>query len=187
MVEKGNKVPEFHKKQLTLSKLRTLENPDGKRYTRIVLQLVKEFKTRFADFTSEEQRIMLFSQPFCFDAPEEIQLELLDLQANIDMKEKFREVKSDEISKNAIILDFYHVLPIDIYPLILNHARRKASLFGSTYTCGALFSKMKYTKNRYREKMTDEHLHDIWRSASTEIAPCMNTLLNEKKQFHTSH
>ena len=147
------------------SELRSMENPDGKRYTRIVSLLIEEFKTRFADFRREEQKIMLFTQPFCFDVQctsDEIQLELLDLQANINLKEKFREVKLDEISKNVSILDFYKVLPTDTYPFILEHARRMASLFGSTYTCEALFSKMKYTKNRYRSNMTDEHLYMMY-------------------------
>ena len=124
-----------------------------KRYAGIVSLLIEEFKTRFADFSREEQKIMLFTQPLCFDVlctSDEIQLELLDLQANIHLKEKFREVKFDKISKNVSILDFYKVLPTDTNQFILEHAWRMASLFGCTYTCEALFSKMKYTKNRYR-------------------------------------
>lgn len=48
-----------------------------------------------------------------------------------------------------------------------------ASLVGSTYTSKAQLSKMKYTKNRYWEIKTDEHLLDIQRIASNQIAPCM--------------
>ena len=49
------------------SELRSMENPDGKRYTctRIVSLLIEEFKTRFADFRREKQKIMLFTQPIC--------------------------------------------------------------------------------------------------------------------------
>ncbi|KAI6660609.1 General transcription factor II-I repeat domain-containing protein 2-like [Oopsacas minuta] len=73
------------------SELRSMENPDGKRYARIVSHLIEEFKTRFADFRRDGQKIMPFTQPFCFDvqcASDEIQLELLDLQANINLKGK---------------------------------------------------------------------------------------------------
>ena len=100
-----------------------MENPDGKRYTRIVSLLIEEFKTRFADFRREEQKIMLFTQPFCFDVQctsDEIQLELLDLQANINLKEKFREVKLDEISKNVSILDLYKSYQLMHIHLFLN-------------------------------------------------------------------
>ena len=46
---------------------------------------------------------------------------------------------------------------------------------------------MKYTKNRYRSNITNESLHDVLRITSTERAPCMDTLLHDTKQFHTSH
>ncbi|KAI6651438.1 General transcription factor II-I repeat domain-containing protein 2-like [Oopsacas minuta] len=91
------------------SELRSMEIPDRKRFARIVSHLIEEFKTRFADFRREDQKIMLLTQLFCFDvqcASDGIQLELLDLQANINFKKKFREVKLDEISKNLSILDF---------------------------------------------------------------------------------
>ena len=62
-------------------------------------------------------------------------------------------------SKNVIA--YYKELSVEQYPNLVKFGKRYASLFGSTYQCEMLFSKMKYAKNKFRSSMTDKHLNDI--------------------------
>ncbi|KAI6655798.1 General transcription factor II-I repeat domain-containing protein 2-like [Oopsacas minuta] len=131
---------------------------------------------------NQQQSFEIFAQPFSFDpqyAPQELQLELIDLQSSIDLKADFKDVG---------VISFYKTLPSDIYPAILKHARRIASLFGSTYTCEAFFSKMKYIKNKYRTNLTDDHLQDVLRISSTDMKPNIDSILiQQQKQYQPSH
>jgi len=58
--------------------------------------LVVEFEMRFQDFKNLEPLLNIISSPLnnaaVDSAPEDIQLELLDLQANYDLKKKFKSV-----------------------------------------------------------------------------------------------
>jgi len=57
--------------------------------------LVVEFEKRFQDFKNLEPLFNILSLPFTAaadSAPEDIQLELLDLQANYDLKDKFKSL-----------------------------------------------------------------------------------------------
>ncbi|KAI6651129.1 General transcription factor II-I repeat domain-containing protein 2A-like [Oopsacas minuta] len=110
---------------------------------------------------------------------QELQLELVDLQSSIDLKADFKDVG---------VISFYKTLPSDIYPAIFKHARRIASLFVSTYTCEALFSKMKFIKNKYRSSLTDDHLQDVLHTSSPDMKPNIDTILIQlQKQYQPSH
>ena len=43
---------------------------------------------------------------------------------------------------------------------LVQHAKKMFCMFGSTYLCESLFSKVKYTKSRIRSRLTDENLED---------------------------
>ena len=145
-------------------------------------QISKNFESRFGDFRHQQQSFEIFAQPFSFDAqhaPQELQLELVDLQSSIHLKADFKDVD---------VIRFYKTLPSNIYPAILKHARRIASLFGSTYTCEAFFSKVKYIKNKYRTNLTDDHLQDVLRISSTDMKPNIDGfLIQQIKQYQPSH
>ncbi|KAI6661857.1 General transcription factor II-I repeat domain-containing protein 2-like [Oopsacas minuta] len=162
--------------------LKSQDSADGNKYAEIISNLQENFDTRFGDFRNQQQSFEIFAQPFSFDpqyAPQELQLELIDLQSSIDLKADF---------KNVGVISFYKTLPSDIYPAILKHARRIASLFGSTYTCEAFFSKMKYIKNKYRTNLTDDHLQDVLRISSTDMKPNIDgILIQQQKQYQPSH
>ena len=68
----------------------------------------------------------------------------------------------------------------------MNHAKKMASIFGSTYTCEQLFSKMKHCKSQTRSNITDEHLNDSLRLATSKLKPNIGKLAREK-QHHPSH
>ena len=74
----------------------------------------------------------------------------------------------------------------DKYPNIMDHAKKMASIFGSTYTCEQMFSRMKFTKSQQRSTITDEHLNDCLRVATSKLRPNIIKLAREK-QYHPSH
>ena len=140
----------------------------------------KEFSNRFQDFRSRETNLRIFSSPFDADvdqAPEELQMELIELQGNEDLKWKMRDYS---------LLEFYKNLPKEAFPRIMDFARKKMSLFGSTYICEQLFSRMKYTQSKTRSRLTDHHLQNNLRVATSSISPNIDTLV-KKAQSQISH
>ena len=61
------------------------------------------------------------------------------------------------------------------------------ALFGSTYLCEQFFSKIGFMKSPYRSVMTDEHLENGLRVASTSIKVNLNRVVTKKIQLHISH
>ena len=104
---------------------------------------------------------------------EEYQLELIDLQCDKFLESKFHCESTANFYKN-------HILPSGKYRKILNNAKLMISLFGSTYTCEQLFSKMKYTKSHLRTRLRDDHLDDILLLSSTNISPDVENLYRNK-------
>ena len=76
--------------------------------------------------------------------PSELQLELIDLQANGLLKEKHREGK---------LLKFYRCLLNDKFLKLKKFASGMASMFGTTYVCEQTFSKMKNVKSEHRKRL----------------------------------
>ena len=61
----------------------------SKKYTTMFENVKQEFQRRFCDFHSHESEFMLFPDPFHCDsesAPTNMQLELIELQENSDLK-----------------------------------------------------------------------------------------------------
>jgi len=82
----------------------------------------------------------LFAQPFDLgveDCPDDFQMELIELQANMETKRTY--------SENSLV-DFYKLYVCEKYPNLSRHEKRMTFLFGSTYCCEQIFSKMKLTK-----------------------------------------
>ncbi|KAJ7992782.1 hypothetical protein DPEC_G00282270 [Dallia pectoralis] len=110
-----------------------------------------------SDFKKVEDEMQLVSSPFTCSvdsAPTDVQLELIDLQSDSQLKEHF---------KSASLLEFYSALKEENFSNIKRHAQKMLVLFGSTYICEQTFSVMKFTKSRYRSSLTDEHLSAVLR------------------------
>ena len=121
----------------------------------IVKQLKENFAKRFLDLENIKSEIMLFENPFgceSSDAPNELQLELIELQENTAYRRKFSD---------AGLLEFYSCLPNGEFPLLLSFAAGMASMFGSTYLCEQTFSRLKIVKSKYRTNLTDGHLETV--------------------------
>ncbi|UYV78542.1 hypothetical protein LAZ67_16001943 [Cordylochernes scorpioides] len=139
------------------------------------------FDTRFSDFDAIANQIKIFQNPFDADietlAPE-LQMEMIDLQCSDIIKNKY---------ENSFLLEFYKSLPLTQFDNLHKFARGLFSVFGTTYLCEKTFSKMKYTKNVYRSKLTDEHLKSLLIIGTSKISPQLQTIVGGKSQLHTSH
>ena len=119
--------------------------------------LIDQFNSRFIEFIAHREEIRLFSNPFDADmdtVPEDMQLEIIDLQADDILRCVLREQG---------IVKFYKQLPAQKYEYLRRFARRMITAFGSTYICEQTFSRMKHIKSKTRSKLTDDHLHGQFR------------------------
>ena len=82
----------------------------------------------------QKDKFDLFAIPFSVDAnsaPHELQMEI-----------------NEYVAKST-------------YPHLHDNARPVVCMFGSTYCCEQLFSKMNYAKNKLRNRLSDRHLNDV--------------------------
>ncbi|GFR16534.1 proteinral transcription factor ii-i repeat domain-containing protein 2a [Trichonephila clavata] len=139
------------------------------------------FDTRFSDFDAIANQIKIFQNPFDTDieilAPE-LQMEMIDLQCSDIIKNKYQ---------NSSLLEFYKSLPLTQFDNLHKFAHGLFSVFGTTYLCEKTFSKMKYTKNVYRSKLTDEHLKSLLIIGTSKISLQLQTIVSGKPQLHKSH
>ncbi|KAJ8883430.1 hypothetical protein PR048_015273 [Dryococelus australis] len=141
---------------------------------------VKSFRQKRLLF---EQQISQknFTHFICYQSLEHVQpslqLDLIDLQANDIMKDKFKE---------ASLVQFYNFLPEENYPKINDFAVSFLSIFGTTYPCEQTFPLLKFTKSKYRGNLSDQHLRDILLTQQTELEPQFDINLASKSKFHTS-
>ncbi|GFR33622.1 general transcription factor II-I repeat domain-containing protein 2 [Trichonephila clavata] len=139
------------------------------------------FDTRFSDFDAIANQIKIFKNPFDTDieilAPE-LRMEMIDLQCSDIIKNKYQ---------NSSLLELYKSLPLTQFDNLHKFASGLFSVFGTTYLCEKTFSKMKYTKNVYRSKLTDEHLISLLIIGTSKISPQLQTIVSGKSQLHKSH
>ena len=151
------------------------------KYSSLVLDLHTEFQRRFQDFKLIESDLSLVASPFSFDAenaPFNLQFELIDLQCDLLLAEKF---KSDSL------LNFYASLNEASFPNLKAQAQKMLVLFGSTYICEQTFSLMKHNKSKTRSAMTNQHLEAVLSIATTDIAPDFNLLVKSHQYHQASH
>ncbi|UYV64210.1 GTF2IRD2 [Cordylochernes scorpioides] len=132
------------------------ETASYQKYAEKILSLRNEFETRFSDFKSLEGKFTLYSSIFSINielVPNHMQIEVIDIQCDSDLKAKFIEVGVSE---------FYKYLPARF-----ENTRKLAyeimSMFGSTYRCEQLFSLMKGNKSPIKSRITDVHLESLSR------------------------
>ncbi|XP_077972824.1 general transcription factor II-I repeat domain-containing protein 2-like [Styela clava] len=113
--------------------------------------VLQDFGDRFQDFRRSSKTLRLVAFPHLVDtenAPLHLQMELLELKNDEQLVQKFKDEENLlNTWKGAVA-----------YPVLRELARKTLVLFGSTYTCEATFSKMKYLKNEYRTRLLDVNL-----------------------------
>ncbi|XP_066239740.1 general transcription factor II-I repeat domain-containing protein 2-like [Saccopteryx leptura] len=89
-----------------------------KDYADMLTRLRDDFEHRFQEFTALEPHFALFATPFTVDVqsvPEEVQMELLDLQCDTILKQKYADVG---------VPDFYKSVPREKFPILVCRAAR---------------------------------------------------------------
>ncbi|KAF7689934.1 General transcription factor II-I repeat domain-containing protein 2A [Cucumispora dikerogammari] len=93
---------------------------------------------------------------------ENLQLELVDLQADNILKERF---------KTANLLEFYDSLSEAAFPNLKDLTSKMLTVFGSTYICEQAFSTLKINKSKNRTSLTDCNLKAIMRITTSKMTP----------------
>ncbi|XP_026116348.1 general transcription factor II-I repeat domain-containing protein 2B-like [Carassius auratus] len=152
----------------------------GDEYASAIENLLQEFDQRFADFKAHCVSFQLFADPFSADVesvPNLLQMELIDLQCNSELKTKFREAQG-QADKTG---QFLRELP-PCFPELSKVFSRVMCLFGSTYLCEKLFSTMNFNKCKYRSRLSDAHLEAVLRvSTVTSIRANVAQLCEQKR------
>ncbi|PNF40384.1 hypothetical protein B7P43_G01590, partial [Cryptotermes secundus] len=147
----------------------------------VISDLKEQFRKRFADFDASAQEISLFQNPFDCDAadvPSQIQMEIIELQENYHIKDKYKE---------GNLIEFYKFLNSEQFPNLKKFACKFISIFGTTYLCEQTFSQMKYIKSKYRANLSYEHLKSLLVISVSKFEPQFNQILRMQKEFHHSH
>ena len=150
------------------------------KYVGTIEKLTSAFETRFEDFKKHNVDVQLFAHPFDLvveNTPPSFQLEIIELQANVDLKQAYHE--ND-------LLTFYRSYVYGNYTNLENHARKMISLFGSTYCCEQFFSKMKLFKTKCRNQLTDEHLTSQLRIATSSVKADIGKICGSRR-YQISH
>ena len=152
-----------------------------KKYTEMINLLDNEFGRRFADFQKLGAEFDIISSPFTTDfekAPDALQLELIDLQCDNTLKEKF---KCESIEK------FYALLNKAKFGNLKKMAMKSLVLFGSTYICEQTFSTMSINKNKLRSNLTDTNLQSLLRITTSNMEPDFKQLIKNVDRPQMSH
>lgn len=142
-----------------------------------IVKLITEFDSRFTVFNSLDALLLVVTQPFRVNVMDElwqtqaatvfphltqIQRQLIELQADDELKLEFNRDHIEE---------FW----IGLHPGAFQELRTMAvdllTIFGSTYICEQCFSSINFIKNKYRNRLTNRHLDNITRIATTSLEP----------------
>lgn len=170
----------IHWETLSTRKQDTL---DFDKYVLMLQRLRNEFDDRFADFKSQTPCMKVFQNPFDVEiegAALNLQLELIELQSSSHLKTAYNNCLPN-------LIEFYkkYITPSQ-YPNLTKLAIQQISLFGSTYVCEQLFSRMKFNKSKTRSSLLDSHLKGILRIATSKTPADIDALCKQKK-CQTSH
>ena len=157
------------------------EDKDVTKYSAETEKLLRAFSERFEYLKKYEKSFRIFACPFDFvpeDAPEYLQLELIDLQVNTERKSLFYTTDK---------LQFYrdHV-PESEFPNLKRLALRIAAAMGTTFACESFFSRLKIVKSKSRSRLTDTNMMNELRCAVTNLPIVINKLSSDI-QKQTSH
>jgi len=153
------------------------------RFVCMLNKLQTDISSRFSDVKLHEKSLRLFENPFNIDEIDvdtSFQLELIELKTNSFYYDEFQTMKKNDILK------FYSTLSHEDFPALRDILMKMATVFGSTYICEQIFSRMKQTKSVHRSRLTDEHLHSILRIGTTKFQPDFSLLVKET-QVQISH
>ena len=152
-------------------------------------KLIVNFSNRFDSFSFGQQLTMFIQNPFIITDvrgfskevtqhfkwvnPGPLQMQLVDLQADVSLKEQFLRTDPSTF--------WLQTVPETAFPGLRKVAIYILTMFGSTYNCEAAFSTMNIIKNKYRSRLTNEHLHMCMRMALTPFKPRFKVLAGQAR------
>lgn len=139
-------------------------------------QLKLDFSARFKDIRSLNPLLRFVENPFTCDISivatnmqllggdeGAIQLEIIEIQHNMALREKHKDTLSTEFWMTYV--------SSDEFPQISKCCKKILTMFGSTYVCETGFSAMTNIKSKKRNSLTEEHLENLMRASVTEYQP----------------
>lgn len=156
------------------------EHKNFLKYSTEIAKLVEEFNTRFSYMQKFEEMFKIFLTPFNVDvesAPPNLQMELIELQSNIELRSLQGGNKIEYYQK--YILE-------DKFPNLKRLAMRITSAFGTTYRCESFFSKLNMVKTQFRNRLLDENMTNQLLCASSKLPVDIKEISN-KIQKQVSH
>ena len=72
-------------------------------------------------------------------------------------------------------------MPMEKYPNVKRAALKILSMFRSTYVCESMFSTLKQVKSKHRSVLTDTHVKELLRLATTEYKPDLKRIVQNKE------
>uniref|UniRef100_A0A8C9ZGS6 HAT C-terminal dimerisation domain-containing protein n=1 Tax=Sander lucioperca TaxID=283035 RepID=A0A8C9ZGS6_SANLU len=150
------------------------------RYATLVENLQQSFEDRFCNLREKRPQITFLINPFtaesdCLKAPlvtneAASQLEMIELCEDDRLKSVLREGTTE----------FWKTVPTDRYPNVKQAALKLMSMFAATYVCESVFSTLKQVKSKHRSVLTDTHVKELLRVATTEYKPDLKRLVDNK-------
>lgn len=157
----------------------------------MLTKLKYDFESRFCDFRKIESLAQFISNPYMALEAENLS-HTIEQDFNADGPTAELEIvtlQNDLCLKSVIGQEnerFWSLVPKDKYPVLVNMALKMKALFSSTYLCESTFSNMKFIKNKYRNRLTDDHLDSCIRLGITNYEPDVKKLTNNM-DCQTSH
>lgn len=162
-----------------------LEPYDSKYHVEIVSTLKNNFKNRFKDFDEMALVAQFVGSPFmeidiqqfatCVmqNFGEDIaatEMEVIEFQNDLALKSLVSSTKC-----------IWSIVSKDKYSVLWRVALKVKALFSSTYLCESSFSNMKFIKNKYRNRLTDEHLDNCIRMAVSNYTANIKKIIDESE------
>lgn len=179
----------------SLKKIVDKQNPpqhlsNNQEYVEILSDLRQQLDQRFQDFKSILIVAQFVNSPFVEIDAEDFSACVVKHfggdQAAVEME--FVDFQNDlSLRTLSTTGNIWPLVPKEKYPIVIQVALRLKAMFSSTYLCEASFSSMKFIKSKYRNRLTDEHLDNCIRMAATTYSPNFKKILDDQKQFHSSH
>ncbi|EZA47180.1 General transcription factor II-I repeat domain-containing protein 2B [Ooceraea biroi] len=116
----------------------------------LINKIASAFDSRFKELFILNNDVLLFSNPLIVAIENKnikYRIELCNLRTDLYL-----------LIKKETGVDFFKLLPQDLYPELRNFGLKMASMFETTYSCESAFSLMKLIKHKNRSSLTDDRL-----------------------------
>ena len=141
---------------------------------------------RFRDLQLKRPQITFLVDPFnsktdCLKAPPvsdeaAAELEMINLREEDQLKPALREET----------IEYWKSVPMKKYPNVKWAAIKILAMFEWTYVCEPVFSTLKLVKSKHRSVLTDTHVKELLRLATTEYKLDLKSIV-QSKECQRSH